>query len=45
VFALYNWTESVFIPLNNLFLLFWVSILEPPGRRNDPTLEKEIEFQ
>ena len=29
VFALYNWTESAFIPLNNVFLLFWVSILNP----------------
>lgn len=40
VFALYNWTESSFIPLGNLFLLFWVSILEPPGAKNDQTPEK-----
>ena len=32
VVALYNWTESGFIPLGILFVIFWVSILEPPGK-------------
>ncbi|MEN6321055.1 MAG: O-antigen ligase family protein [Syntrophaceae bacterium] len=35
VFAIYNWTETAFIPLNNVFLLFWVSILEVPDAIND----------
>jgi len=39
VFVLYNWTESAFIPLSNIFLSFWVSILEPPVVKNDQIQE------
>jgi O-antigen ligase len=45
VFALYNWTETSFIPLGNLFLLFWVSILEPPGTKMIKHQKNEIKIQ
>lgn len=43
IVVLYNWTEAVFFGNTNMWLLFFLGIMDVPNRRNFPNISEHME--